>query len=103
MFGVELVGLLEDPTASVGMISWFVGVAMNLVGPVQYLVQIGWSISICLEWLLPLTGFRAAESSIFRCVMRSFVIAAALVFVVSWFAIAVPDFGSARIAGIVAL
>ena len=38
VFGVELAGLLEDPTASVGMIGWLIGVAMNLAGPVQYLV-----------------------------------------------------------------
>ena len=38
MFSDELAGLLEDPTASVGMISWFIGVAMNLAGPIQYLV-----------------------------------------------------------------
>ena len=36
VFGVELAGLLEDPTASVGMIGWFIGVAMNLAGSVQY-------------------------------------------------------------------
>ena len=36
VFGVELAGLLEDPTASVGMISWFVGVAVNLAGSIQY-------------------------------------------------------------------
>ena len=36
VFGVELAGLLEDLTASVGMISWFIGVVMNLAGPVQY-------------------------------------------------------------------
>ena len=34
VFGIELAGLLEDPTFSVGMISWFVGGAMNLAGPV---------------------------------------------------------------------
>ena len=32
MFGVELAGLFEDPAVSVGMISWFVGVAVNLAG-----------------------------------------------------------------------
>ena len=37
VFGVELADLLEDPTTSVGMISWFIGVAMNLAGPIQYL------------------------------------------------------------------
>ena len=36
VFGVELASLLEDPTASVGMISWFVGVAVNLAGSIQY-------------------------------------------------------------------
>ena len=36
VFGVELAGLLEDPTAYVGMISWFIGVAVNLAGSVQY-------------------------------------------------------------------
>ena len=35
MFGVELAGLLEDPTFSVGMISRFIGGAMDLT----YLVQ----------------------------------------------------------------
>ena len=38
VFGIELVGLFEDPTASIGVISWFIGVAMNLAGPIQYLV-----------------------------------------------------------------
>ena len=36
VFDIELAGLLEDPTASVGMISWFIGVAVNLAGSVQY-------------------------------------------------------------------
>ena len=35
VFGVELAGLLEDPTTSVGMISWFIGVAVNLARSVQ--------------------------------------------------------------------
>ena len=34
VFGLELAGLLEDPTASVGMISWFSGAAVNLAGSV---------------------------------------------------------------------
>ena len=38
VFGVELAGLLEDPTTYVGVISWFIGVAMNLAGLIQYLV-----------------------------------------------------------------
>ena len=43
------------------MIGWFIGGAMNLAGPIQYLVLIGWSISICLEWIFLLTGFGAIE------------------------------------------
>ena len=68
MFGVELAGLFKDPAVSVGMISWFVRVAMNLAGSVQYPVQVGWSVSIRLEWLLPLTGLAVAESGVDHCV-----------------------------------
>ena len=35
VFGVELAGLLEDPTAYIGMIGWFIGVVVNLAGSVQ--------------------------------------------------------------------
>ena len=38
VFGIKLAGLFEDPTASVGVSSWFIGGAMNLAGPIQYLV-----------------------------------------------------------------
>lgn len=38
MFGIKLAGLFEDPTASVGVSSWFIGGAMNLAGPIQYSV-----------------------------------------------------------------
>ena len=38
VFGIKLAGLFEDPTASVGVSGWFIGGAMNLVGPIQYLV-----------------------------------------------------------------
>ena len=34
VFGVEFVGLLEDPTFSVGMIGWFIRSAVDLAGPV---------------------------------------------------------------------
>ena len=36
VFGVELAGLFKDPAVSVSMVSWFIGVAMNLAGSVQY-------------------------------------------------------------------
>ena len=68
MFGVELAGLLKDPAVSVGMISWFIGVAVDLAGSVQNLVQVGWFISIHLGWLLPLAGLGVAESGVDRCV-----------------------------------
>ena len=68
MFGVELAGLFKDPAVSVGMISWFIGVAMNLAGSVQYPVQVGWFVAIHLEWLRPLTGLGIAESGVDRCV-----------------------------------
>ena len=38
VFGIKLAGLFKDLIASVGMIGWFIGGAMNLAGPVQYLV-----------------------------------------------------------------
>ena len=38
MFGVELAGLLEDPTFSMGMICRFIGGAMDLTYLVQNLV-----------------------------------------------------------------
>ena len=49
-----------------------------------------------------MTGVGAAESGVDRCVLRYFVIIATLVFIASWLAVAVSDFGSARIAGAVA-
>ena len=51
VFGIKLADLFEDPTTSVGVSRWFIRGAMNLAGPIQYLVEIGWSVSICLEWL----------------------------------------------------
>ena len=41
VFGVYLAGLFEYPTVSVGVVSWFIGVAKNLAGPIQYLIQVG--------------------------------------------------------------
>ena len=41
MFGVELAGLLEDPTFSVGMIGWFARGAMDLTYLVQNFVEAG--------------------------------------------------------------
>ena len=49
-----------------------------------------------------MTGFGAAESGLDHHVLRSFIIVSTLVFIASWLAVAVSDFGSARIAGVVA-
>ena len=68
VFGIKLAALSKDPTAYVGVIGWFNGGAMNLAGPIQYLVQVGWFVLIRLEWLLPLTGLGVAESGVDRCV-----------------------------------
>ena len=38
VFDIELAGLFENPTISVGMVGGFVRAAMNLTGAIQYLV-----------------------------------------------------------------
>ena len=68
VFGAELACLLEDPTISVGMISWLIRVAVNLARSVQYPVKGGWSVFVCLQWLLLLTGFWIVKSGVDRCV-----------------------------------
>ena len=75
---------------------------MNLARPIEYSVQTRWTISVSFEWLLPLTGFRAAESGVYRRVLGILVVASTLVFIASWLAIAIPGFGSAGVAGIIA-
>ena len=62
---------------------------MDLAGPIQYLIEIGWSISICLGCLFPLIGLGAAESGVNCCVLRYFVIITTLVFIALWLSIAV--------------
>ena len=84
------------------MVGRLVGGAVNLARPVEHSVQTRWTISIPFEWLLPLTGFGAAESSVDRCVLGSFVIVSTLVLVASWLAIAVPGFGGAGVTGAIA-
>ena len=74
MFGVELAGLLEDPTVFVGMISWLIRVAVNLTRSVQYPIKGGWSVLFGLKWLLPLAGFQIVKSGVDRCIMQSFVV-----------------------------
>ena len=75
---------------------------MNLARPIKYSVQTRWTISISFEWLLPLPRFRAAQSSVDHCVFGTFVIDSMLVLVVSWFAISIPGFRGAGVAGAIA-
>ena len=81
------------------MIGTPIGGAVNLARPVEYFVQTRRTISVSCEWPLPLTGFGAAESSVDRYVFGTFVVDSTLVLVASWFAIAVPGFRGARVAG----
>ena len=57
VFSVKLACLLEDPTVMVGMISWPIRETVNLTRLVQYPIKGGWSVLVCLQWLLPFTGF----------------------------------------------
>ena len=84
------------------MIGRLVRGAMNLARPIEYFVQTGWTIFVPFEWLLPLTGFRDTESGVDRRVLVIFIVASALVFVVSWPAVAISGFGGARVAGAIA-
>ena len=99
MFGVELAGLFEDPTFSVGMICRFVGSTMDLAQSVQDFVQAGWFLFTTLKWLFSLTGSRAPESDVDRCVVRALFLVLTFVFIMSWLPIAIPYFGCAWVAG----
>ena len=98
VFDIKLADLLKNQTTPVGVIGCFNGGAMNLAGSIQYLVQVGWTIPITFEWLLPLTGFRATESGVDHHVFGIFIVASTLVFVASWITVAISSFGGARVA-----
>ena len=70
----------------------FFGGAMNLAHSVQDFVQTGRSLFAAFKWLLLLTGSRAPESGVDRCVLGSCISVAALVFVASWFVVAISGF-----------
>ena len=63
-FGIQLAGLFEHPTFSVGVVGWLIGGAMNLTRVVEYAVQTGRAWIVSFELLFPLTGLRATESGI---------------------------------------
>ena len=84
------------------MIGRLVRGAMDLARPIEYSVQIGWTIFISFEWLLPLTGFSATESGVDRRVFGIFIVVLMLVFIASWPAIAISGLRGAGVAGDVA-
>jgi hypothetical protein len=75
---------------------------MDLTGPIQYFIQVGRAVSICFERLLPLTGFRAAESGVDRRILGFFIVVPTLIFAASRPSIAIPGLRGARVAGVVA-
>ena len=99
MFGVELDGLLEDPTFSVGMICRFIRGAMDLTYLVHNFVETGQFISGAFRGRLLLTWPRASEFGVYRHALRAVFFIPALVFAASWFPIFVPDFGCTWVAG----
>ena len=68
---------------------------MNLAQSVQDFVQARWSLFAAFKWLLLLTGSRAPESGVDRCVVRILFLVSMLVFIASWLLVALPDFGCA--------
>ena len=77
----------------------FVGGAMNLAQSVQDFVQAGRSLFAAFKWLLLLTGSRAPESGVDRCVVRTFFLVSMIVFIASCLPVAIPDFGCTWVAG----
>ena len=80
------------------MIGWCSWGAMNLAWTIEYAVQTGRARIVIFEWLFPLTGLRATESSINGRVFGVIAIIVTLVFTASGLAIAISVFRSARFA-----
>ena len=91
VLGIYLTGLFEHLAISVSVIGWFIGGAVNLARAVEYAVQTGRSLIVTLEWLLPLTGFGSAESSVVCRVFNVVAVVPSLVSAAPWLAIIVPD------------
>ena len=89
VFGIQLAGLLEHPAFSVGVIGWLIGGAVNLTRAIEYAVQTGRARIASFERLLPLTGFRAAESGIDCRVFGVVAVVAALVSITMWSAVSI--------------
>ena len=98
VYGVELVGLLEDPTFSVGMISRFTRGTVDLTYLVQNFVEAGQFIPGAFSGRL-LTWARAFESGVDCRALRAVSLSPALVLASSRFPVSIPDFGCTWVAG----
>ena len=87
--GIQLAGLFEHPTFSVGVVGWFIGGAVNLTRAIEYAVQTVRARIVSFEWLFPLTGLRATESGIDGRVFGVIAVIATLVFVASGLVVAI--------------
>ena len=83
VYGVELAGLLEDPTFFVGMISGFTRGAMDLTYLVQNFVEAGQFASGAFRGRLLLTWPRAFESGVYCRALRVVFFIPAFVIVVA--------------------
>ena len=97
VFGIQLAGLIEHPSFSVGVIGWFIGGAMDLTRAIKYVIQTGQARSTSFEWLFPLTGSRASESVIDCRIIGVIAVVAALMSVTTWSAVGIFGIRSARI------
>ena len=71
---------------------------MNLAQSVQDFVQAGRSFFVAFKWLLLLTGSRAPESGVDRCVVRAPFLVLTFVFIAPWLPVAIPYFRCAGVA-----
>ena len=101
VFGIQLAGLFEHPTYSVGVVGWFIGGAVNLTQAIEYAVQTRRARIVSFIRLLPLTGLRAAESGVDRRVLGTITVVSTLMSIASGLAVAVSGFRSARYACVV--
>ena len=62
-------------------------------------VQAGRSLFAAFKWLLSLTGSRAPESGVDRCVVRTFFLVSTLVFIAPWLPVAISNFRCACVTG----
>ena len=83
------------------MIGWFVRGAMNLARTIKYAVQAGWARIVLLEWLLPLTGLRAIESGVDRCILGVVTVVSAVVSIAPRLVFVALNFRGAGVACIV--